>query len=719
MAVLNKSTALGAGLVSTIIAAGGMAMIPAEAATDEQTTTTTSTNKEAWPFAPSGQALSAQGIEEDAKKTKGGGTAPGYPASGWTVRNLSKAPKDENTSSVEHLSRQVTENWNGIAGVNAHQFQISVVVVPEDQETMRVEFNDCQGKGSEPEELYEGENAPFVDVPVDLSAKPAEGTDSEIAFVQGDKIWEFWQYEVKDGKPTACWGGVKNLKDDAFPGHTGATASGISYTQTAVSPADIAYAEKTGGGIGHSIFFVAIDTNSDYRWPAQRTDGGESDPAPKQGSRFVLDPDVDLDSLDLTPFAKIVAKTAQENGLVLGDKAGSVSIGTVADDEFWEEYFGEVPDHEQMKNFPWDKLKVVDSGDKGDPCKEGDGESDDKAKDDSTEGDATEPTGDKSEDDAVTKPADGKGAGDKDEDDSAKKDEGKSEDKSDSGKQEPTEPADDEAKDEDKKSDPKPTIPTEDAKDEAEKSNPKQTHPTVPPASATDDATKSAEPTGKSDSDSGDADEQKPSETKTGSTGSPTDDATDSATPADDDKADSDKQGSNDPTEPAEGNDDEATSESDDESTQSECEKSDDESDEGDSVATPTDGDTQDDSTVGDDTSGQEPSEPADSGDSKGDEGFDDGDKDDDSAEGDESDVADDKGEVKIAPSPTAPEDPAEDEGKEPTKPADDKAKDDSAKKDGDKSEDKSDSGKQEPTKPADDSAKKDEQKPGTRHTNW
>ncbi len=316
--------------------------LPAQSAESDQ--------NQSWPHKPTKQG--AMVVEQ---------TTPGYLGSGWMTQSLAKAPTERETAPVRNLARQVSDNWGGVAGVNAYRYNIKVANVPDDQPTMRVNFNDCQGKGYTPKVLYEGKNAPFVNVPVDLSAKPAKGGDSEIAFIQGDKIWEFWQYKVKNGKPQACWGGVKKLEDPAFPSHTGATATGISYAQTAVSPADVIRAQKTGKGFGHAVFFAAIDTRKGHRWPAQRSDGGEGYPAPVQGSRFVLPADVDIDRMDLTPFARMVALTAKEQGLVLGDKASAVTIGTVADDKFWKGFFGDTPDYRQMRNFPWDELRVADA----------------------------------------------------------------------------------------------------------------------------------------------------------------------------------------------------------------------------------------------------------------------------------------------------------------------------------------------------------------------
>ncbi|MEZ5081520.1 MAG: hypothetical protein R2878_12870 [Thermoleophilia bacterium] len=44
------------------------------------------------------------------------------------------------------------------------------------------------------------------------------------------------------------------------------------------------------------------------------------------GSRFRLDPAVDVDALNLHPFVALLAHAAQEHGLVLRDTAGAVVL---------------------------------------------------------------------------------------------------------------------------------------------------------------------------------------------------------------------------------------------------------------------------------------------------------------------------------------------------------------------------------------------------------
>jgi len=60
-------------------------------------------------------------------------------------------------------------------------------------------------------------------------------------------------------------------------------------------------------------------------WPATRSDGNGKGLI-AEGQRFRLNPSVNVDSLNIHPVAKIIAKAGQKCGFIVWDKAGSLSI---------------------------------------------------------------------------------------------------------------------------------------------------------------------------------------------------------------------------------------------------------------------------------------------------------------------------------------------------------------------------------------------------------
>ncbi|MDQ1540502.1 MAG: hypothetical protein QOH29_1228, partial [Actinomycetota bacterium] len=124
------------------------------------------------------------------------------------------------------------------------------------------------------------------------------------------------------------------------------------------------------GSIDHALALAIVDA-APWRivsWPAQRSDGSSGSSSPiAEGTRFRLDPSVDVDRLNLTPVAKMIAKAAQQYGFIVTDKAGAVSVigesgaGVQAATGVnpWTAIIGKTPSYLVMRNFPWDKLEAL------------------------------------------------------------------------------------------------------------------------------------------------------------------------------------------------------------------------------------------------------------------------------------------------------------------------------------------------------------------------
>lgn len=314
---------------------------------------------------------SDEAAPDDVPETGAEGTrAERYPFSDQSVwrQSVRDAPLNDNSDRlVEHLAESVYSRYAGVAAFNVNQYNVAYFVVGGDTLRTDVAFDDCQDKGSTPSGLFDGD-AHFADVPIPEGAVPAEGRDGALVVYapDSDQLWEFWRAsETQDGWQ-ACWGGrIDNVSENPgyFDGPFGTTATGLSHAGGMISLADV-----RAGRIDHAVALLAAEpaTFKTFSWPAQRSDGYSDDPdAVPEGLRLRLASDVDVQSLDLHPIAKMVALAAQEYGFVVVDKAGATGVYTesgAAPDggvDPWEDILDGTPSYLIMDDFPWDELEAL------------------------------------------------------------------------------------------------------------------------------------------------------------------------------------------------------------------------------------------------------------------------------------------------------------------------------------------------------------------------
>ncbi|WP_168583462.1 malectin domain-containing carbohydrate-binding protein [Gephyromycinifex aptenodytis] len=296
--------------------------------------------------------------------------AVGIASDSFYFSDISKAPLAANSAAAAaHLYAQVRDNWGGIAAFNAYRFNNSFYEVPADQPKVRVNFHDCQRKGSIPSGLYDGAKH-FIDVPMPANAVPASGTDKQITVYDraADKLWDFWMAQRNpDGQWQACWGGridKVSQNQGIFPSPYGATAAGLAMT-----PGVISIEEFRRGKIEHAMYLAIIEPAKwpNFSWPANRTDGHSSNPdALAEGQRIRLDPSLDLSSIPMTPVARMIAEAAQKYGFVVTDRAGAVAVVTESGNAEkartgknpWDSLLPG-PDYQAMQGFPWQHMQVL------------------------------------------------------------------------------------------------------------------------------------------------------------------------------------------------------------------------------------------------------------------------------------------------------------------------------------------------------------------------
>jgi hypothetical protein len=212
----------------------------------------------------------------------------------------------------------------------------------------------------------------WLSVPIPSYALPSKGTDAEMTIYQPstDTVWEFWQARKVNGAWQGCWGGqIKYASTNygIFPGHYGATATGLPFIGGQVTAEEL---ER--GEIKHAIgiALVEVEDKAVYSWPAARSDGVNpyklANRIP-EGLRFRLDPSVNVDALPMTKAGKTIARAAQKYGFVVWDKSGAIAIRAQNSASYtalgkpdpYPALFGGKPNYAVLQGFPWDKLQFL------------------------------------------------------------------------------------------------------------------------------------------------------------------------------------------------------------------------------------------------------------------------------------------------------------------------------------------------------------------------
>ena len=204
-------------------------------------------------------------------------------------------------------------------------------------------------------------------VPIPDWAAPDPQDDGSMTIVDltTNCEYDFWQAKNQNGQWQASWG--NSLKIDGqgiFPKGLSARGSGFALLAGMIWPDEL-----RNGRIDHALLFSYNYTKSGGPVsPATESDGESlSADAIPEGARIQLDPTLNLDTLNLTPYEKTIAKALQEYGMILGDNSGGgISLYAVhpmsAQGNLYE---GILPPPDPMDGFvllpniPVDKFRVL------------------------------------------------------------------------------------------------------------------------------------------------------------------------------------------------------------------------------------------------------------------------------------------------------------------------------------------------------------------------
>jgi hypothetical protein len=263
--------------------------------------------------------------------------------------------------------RQVRTYYGNVT-INTTAYASPVFQPPAGTGSVKVAQWDCQNKGY----LSAGLAQQWASVPVPAYATPSDGSDGEMTVYQAasNTLWEFWQARKVSGQWQACWGGrMSNVSasDGIWPQGYGTTATGLPFIG-----GQITAEELQRGEIRHVIGIALVDLERAgiYSWPANRSDGynpGNAANRIPEGTRFRLDPGVNVDALNLHPVARTIARAAQKYGFVVWDKAGAISLRVQNPKSYtalgqadpYAALFNGTPNYALLNGFPWDRLQFL------------------------------------------------------------------------------------------------------------------------------------------------------------------------------------------------------------------------------------------------------------------------------------------------------------------------------------------------------------------------
>jgi hypothetical protein len=243
------------------------------------------------------------------------------------------------------------------AYINTTQWSAPVYTVPANQPRIAVRM-----PVTAPPEIQ----LAFTSVPLPPEARPSPDNDAELVVWQPatDTMWEMFEAEHGALGWSATYGGRMTAlsKQPGFFSVGGATASGLPLLGGLIR-----ISELEAGSIPHALSLSIPEPRAyRYAWPAQRTDGTSPDPlAIPEGTRFRLDPSLDLSTLEMSPVVRTIARAAQRYGIYVTDRSGSVAFE--AEDPSprgsnpYPKLFGGQSPAALLAQFPWGELEAIDA----------------------------------------------------------------------------------------------------------------------------------------------------------------------------------------------------------------------------------------------------------------------------------------------------------------------------------------------------------------------
>jgi hypothetical protein len=206
-----------------------------------------------------------------------------------------------------------------------------------------------------------GAFGPFA---IPVTAVPAASSDGHLAVYDpaSGREWDMWQAKSTGSSWSASAGsGVSMSGTGVAPGNTGAgDAANFPLLGGLVRPEEIAQ-----GHIDHALVFgiQGIGVGSPV-CPASHNAATSTDPnALREGMQLQLDPTIDVNSLPIPSYAKVMARAMQVYGMYVRDNAGS--LGVYGENPVgrgynpWPAVLGTSNTYPSLAGIPWSKFRIV------------------------------------------------------------------------------------------------------------------------------------------------------------------------------------------------------------------------------------------------------------------------------------------------------------------------------------------------------------------------
>jgi hypothetical protein len=276
----------------------------------------------------------------------------------WNVALPANAPLAPNSQALADSLRSDVATYG--QWINSYSYSSPVYTVGPDQPLVTVV----------PDKANPQLVAAFQNVPLPANVRPATGSDAQLVLIQPStgKMWEFWKLRKDaNGVWRAGWGGWDDdyrTDDGVYDGSNfGAAGSGL-----ALLGGMPRLAEMDAGVIDHALALVVPKTTKSLLTaPAVRTDGTVDGAGTiPMGTRFRIDPDVDLSKVSMTNAARMYAVAAQKYGMIVRDTTTStvafeMEDPTPAGINQNTRYFGGKSASQALYSFPWWAVEVVDA----------------------------------------------------------------------------------------------------------------------------------------------------------------------------------------------------------------------------------------------------------------------------------------------------------------------------------------------------------------------
>jgi hypothetical protein len=281
----------------------------------------------------------------------------------WNAPVSAHAPLSPHSS--QYVAQLVAQFKEYGGWISSYSYSAPVYTVPRDERLVPVTL-DISG----PRSVEELASVFKHGVPIPPGAKAAAGSDQHMVIWQPstDTMWEFWHARQVNGVWHARWGG-KMANVSSNPGYfTRPSDWGATATSLPLLGGLIGIRELQSGHINHALALAIPHAAAGLvAYPAQRSDGNDKNPGGiPEGTRFRLDPRLDIAALHLPRAVRIIAEAAQRYGMILRDQSGAVTLYAQDPTPLGRNpYYGPhglfdgMSPAVLMRYFPWHALQVV------------------------------------------------------------------------------------------------------------------------------------------------------------------------------------------------------------------------------------------------------------------------------------------------------------------------------------------------------------------------